>query len=237
MIKLRHRRKNLSAVLCFTLLILQGVTAHSQEYDKLIIHSGDSISRHYTWLFPSFENATVKFRDGRIFVYEMNFNTMLCDMQYIGRNGDTLAITNAELVDSIRFDSSSFIYDYKKGYFQIVAGSGAVSFAIYRRTSFEPVQAGGMGEARQSGGVEVIDAINTRQGMLPPVLNQDMYALKKTAYYLISKNGDFENAGKGAFLKIYHGDRKSFERYVRQNKIDFNDQADLEKLFHFCVQS
>ena len=198
---------------------------------------GDSISHHYSYLFPSFKEATVKFRDGRHFTYKMNFNTLLCDMQFINAKGDTLAITNGELIDSIQLDSSYFIFDYKKGYFQIIAVSDAARLAIYRRSTFQPVQKGGMGESKQSGGVEMINAIGSRQGTTPLVLNQDIYVVRKTTYFLIYKSGEMENAGKAAFMKIYDGDEKSFEQYVKANKINFNEQGDLEKIFHFCTQN
>ena len=238
MIRLQRKIAAIAAVFYFAALVLQGVPAHAQQrYDRTVIPAGDSISNHYSYLFPNFTNATVKFRDGRSFVYKINFNMLLCDMQFINRRGDTLAITNAELIDSILLDSCSFIYDYQKGYFQIVAVSDAGRLAIYRQSTFQPVQKGGMGESKQSGGVEMINLINSRQGALPMVLNQDMYVMRKTTYFLIFKSGEMENAGKAAFLKIYGGDKKSFEEYVKENKINFNEQGDLDKLFHFCTQS
>jgi hypothetical protein len=237
MIQLRRKVSAIPVAFYFAALVLQGATAHAQTYDRTIISGGDSISHHYSYLFPSFKEAMVKFRDGRYFSYKMNFNTLLCDMQFINTKGDTLAITNGELIDSIQLDSSYFIFDYQKGYFQIVAVSDAARLAIYRRSTFEPVQKGGMGESKQSGGVEMINAMNTRQGARPLVLNQDIYAVRKTTYYLIFNRGDMETAGKAAFMKLYGGDVKSFDQYIRSNKINYNDQGDLERLFHFCTQS
>ncbi len=235
--RLRREMKYAWAVLFFAALLLQGITARSQAYDKTIVHAGDSISHHYSYLFPFFRDATVKFRDGRSFVYKINFNTLLCDMQFINPKGDTLAITNAELIDSILMDSCSFFYEYQKGYFQILAVSDAARLAVHRQSSFEPVEIGGMGESRSSGGVDMINSFSGRQGTLPLVLNRDIYVLKKTSYLVVYKGGEMENAGKAAFLKIYGGDKKSFDQYVKANKIDFNKQGDLEKLFHFCTQS
>jgi hypothetical protein len=229
--------KNAWAVLIFSALVLHGIDARSQVYEKTIVHAGDSISHHYSYLLPFFQDATIKFRDGRSFVYKINFNTVLCDMQFINPKGDTLVISNAELIDSILVDSCSFIYNYQKGYFQILAVSDAATLAVHRQSTFEPVEIGGMGESRSSGGVEMINSFSGRQGTLPLVLNRDIYVLKKTSYWVVYKNGEMENAGKAAFMKIYGGDKKSFDQFVKANKIDFNKQGDLEKLFHFCTQS
>jgi hypothetical protein len=224
-------------IFLFAALLLQGVTARSQINDKMVVHAGDSLSKHYTWLFPSFGAATVKMRDGRSVIYKMNFNLMLCDMQFINSKGDTLVVTNPVDVDSILLDSCSFIYDYKRGYFQILAISGAVSLAVHRQTTFDPVPFGAMGNKSQVGGVEMINSVSNRQGTTSLNLNEDIYVLKSTSFLLYYKGGGIENAGKADFMRIYKGDRRTFDEFVKANKIDFNKQGDLEELFQFCAQS
>ena len=225
------------AAFLFAALLLQGVIAGAQQEDKTIIHAGDSLSKFYTYLFPSFGDATVKMRDGRSVTYQMNFNTLLCDMQFINRKGDSLVITNPADIDSILLDSCSFIYDYKKGYFQILAVCGAVSLAVHRQTTFDPVPFGAMGAKSQVGGVEMINSVSNRQGTVPLTLNEDIYVLKRTSFLLYYKGGGIENAGKADFMRIYNGDKKSFDQFVKTNQIDFNKPDDLEKLFKFCTQS
>jgi hypothetical protein len=225
------------AALLFAALFLQGLTARAQINDKTIIHAGDSLSNYYTYLFPSFGDAVVKMRDGRSVIYKMNFNLLLSDMQFINPKGDTMVITNPADIDSILLDSCSFIYDYKKGYFQMLAVSDAVSLTVHRHTTFEPVPNGAMGAKSPTGGVEMLNSIANRQGTIPLVLDEDIYVLENTIFFLYYRGGGVENAGKAAFMRIYNGEKRSFDQFVKTNKIDFNKQGDLEKLFHFCIQS
>jgi len=217
-------------------VVLQCVTASGQIYDKTIIHAGDSISKYYTYLFPSFEDATVIMRDGRSAVYKMNFNLLLCDLEFINQKGDTLAVTNAMDIYSIRLDSCSFIYVHKKGYFQILATGDASSLVVHRQRRLEHVPVGGMGAGGPGGGLELYKTISTRQGIMPLVLHKDICVWRITSFLVFNSSGEMENAGRTAFMKIYDGDKRSFEQFVKENKIDFNRQDDLEKLFHFCTQ-
>ncbi len=237
MIQVRREMKYAPAALLFAALLLQGVTTSAQIFEKTVIHSGDSLSKHFTYLFPSFGDGRVKMRDGRSVVYKMNFNLLLCDMEFIDAKGDSLVIDNPVEIDSILLDSCSFIYVYKKGYFQILAVSGDVSLAVSRVGAFEPVPFGGKGEKMSTGGVEMYNSIATRQGMMPLLFNQDIYALRTTSFLILYMGGQTENAKKSAFMRIYHGDKKTFDQFVKTNTIDFNKQGDLEKLFHFCTQS
>lgn len=234
---IRHIIKNAPAAFVFTVLLLQAVSVLAQKNDATIVHVGDSLSKFYTYLFPSFEDATVKMRDGRSFVYKMNFNTVLCGMQFINSKGDTLVITNAEEIDSILLDSCSFIYDFKKGYFQILATSGKLNLAVYRQCTYQPVAYGAMGSNGSSVNVEMANSISNRQGTAPLTLNEDIYLLKHTNYVLYYLGGETEDVGKSTFSRIYKGDKKSFDKFIKANKIDFNKQGDLEKLFQFCTQS
>jgi len=218
-------------------LVLPGLAAHSQVSEKTVISAGDSISNHYSYLFPSYKEAKVKFRDGRSFTYKMDFNMLLCVMQYINTKGDTLQITNGELIDSIRMDSCAFTYDNQKGYFQIIAVSDAASLAINRTASFQFVQKGAMDKSDQSSQVQMITDVNSRQGSIPLVSAQDTYVVRTTTYLLILKTGEMVTAGKNAFIRLYNGDKKTVEQYIKENKINFNQQADLEKVFNFCTQS
>jgi hypothetical protein len=218
-------------------LVLQGAAAYAQVSEKTVIPAGDSISNHYRYLFPSFKEAKVKFRDGRSFTYKMDFNMLLCVMQYINTKGDTLEITNAELIDSIRMDSCAFTYDNQKGYFQIIAVSDAASLAVNRRCTFQFVQKGAMDKSEQSSQVQMITDVNGRQGSIPLVSDQDTYVVRTTTYLLVLKSGEMMNAGKTPFMKIYNGDKKTVEQYIKANKINFNQQDDLEKLFDFCTQT
>lgn len=220
-----------------TALLLQGVSARAQVYDKMIIPAGDSISKYTTYLFPSFGDATVKARDGRSSIYKMNFNLLLCDMQFIDQKGDTLVITNPADIDSIQLNGCSFIYDHNKGYFQILAVSGVVSLAVHRQTRFDPVPVGAMGAKNESGRVVMMNSIPSRQGTMPLRLNEDIYVLKSMSFVLFYEGGETENAGKAAFRGIYRGDKKDFDQFVKANRIDFNNQGDLEKIFQFCAQS
>jgi hypothetical protein len=225
------------AALILAAILLPRLPARAQVYERTIIHAGDSVSKYYTYLFPSFGDATVKLRDGRSLIYKMNFNLLLCDMQFINAKGDSLAISNPVEIDSILLDSCLFVYVYKRGYFQLLAVTDAVSLAVFRQCTFEPVQIGGMGTPRHSGGIEMFNSITSRQGTMPLLLNEDIFALKNTSFLFFYKGGGTENAGKAAFLRIFAGDKKSFDQFVKSNKIDYNKPGDLVKLFHFCTQS
>ena len=66
-------------------------------------------------------------------------------------------------------------------------------------------------------------------------MNEDVEITNETAYFLINDNEEFNKATKTSFTKAFPGSEEKIGAYLKQNKVDFNKQADLQKLFQFCV--
>ncbi|KAA9042157.1 hypothetical protein FW778_09115 [Ginsengibacter hankyongi] len=136
------------------LLILSFFSSlHAQVYEKRTVHAGESLPEVSYYLFPSFTAATVKFKNGGEMVSQMNFNMLICQMQFIDPHGDTLNVAKLADIDTIAFDSVSFFYN--KGYYEIVAAANGIKLAVLRKASYEPVKIGALGIRNHSGaGVE-----------------------------------------------------------------------------------
>jgi hypothetical protein len=79
------------ALICFS------YSVKAQVFRKKIVHSGESISDRSYYLFPSFADATVKLKAGGSLSSKMNFNLLICDMQFINPANDTLVISNPKM--------------------------------------------------------------------------------------------------------------------------------------------
>jgi len=66
-------------------------------------------------------------------------------------------------------------------------------------------------------------------------MNEDVEITSETAYFLIADSAEFNKANKTAFIKVFPEKEEDIRAYLKQNKIDFNKEADLEKLFQFCT--
>ena len=65
-------------------------------------------------------------------------------------------------------------------------------------------------------------------------MNEDVDVTKETAYFLITDDMKMIRANKAGFIKLFPESEQLIQKYLKQNKTDFNGQTDLEKLFDFC---
>jgi hypothetical protein len=223
-----------TTILLIAIIILRSFNGYAQVYDRTIIHAGDSASDYYSYRFKAFSDAEVTMKDGRTMVFKMNFNMLLCEMQFVNEKGDTLVVAKPEEIATIRLHNSLFYFD--KNYYEVVAASDSVRLVVLRKVSFEPVKIGPMGARVQSAGVSEYNAIATERGRVPLHLNEDIYAEKTTTNFLVGKNGEMVVANKAAWVKMFSPDKKSFDLFIKSNKINLNKLSDLETLFTYCVQ-
>lgn len=159
-------------------------------------------------------------------------------MQFINPKGDSLEISKPEDIDSIRLNNCTFFF--RNGYFEIIAAFDSVKLVVSRKASFETVKIGAMGLPSHSASIEDYSSYSNNDNREKPLqlhVNQDINAYEKTEYFLISNKGEFIKATKTNFLEIFSDGKKSIEKFLRLNKINFNKQDDLEKLFHFCAHT
>lgn len=220
--------------LLVALFIYSFNNVHAQLYKKKTMHTGETIASESTYLFPAFTNATVKLKNGGVLNSTMNFNLLICEMQFIGADKDTLVLTKPQEIDSIIFDNEVFFFN--KGFYEILASSDSVKLAVLRRASYEPVKIGALGISNNSGtGTQSYTSILTYAGSKNLVINEDINITTETAYVLIKNNKEMIKANKSGFIKIFPSKEADIQTYLKQNKIDFNKEADLKKLFAFLL--
>ncbi len=197
----------MKSYILFAVIFFLSFSARAQQLTRKIIHAGEDISDYFTYRFPSFEEATVLFKKNDLQTYKMNFNMLLCSIQFIDPQGDTLEISKPEEIDSIHWNSSTFFY--RNDYFEILAVSDSGKLVVSRHASLEPVMIGAMGVASRVGSIQGVDKYNQRYLMQENLrLNQDIYVYQKTDYFLITNTGEFIKANKGNFLKMFADDKK-----------------------------
>jgi hypothetical protein len=199
------------------------------------MHAGEKIASESTYLFPAFTNAVVKLKNGSTLNSTMNFNLLICEIQFIGPGKDTLVLTKPEDVDSIIFDSSVFFFD--NGFYQVIASFDSVKLVVLRKASYEPVKTGALGLPDHSGtGIQSYTSVVTHVGSKDLVMNEDIDITTETAYFLIKPDKEMIKVSKAGFMKIFPSKEAGIKTYLKQNKTDFDKETDLKKLFAYCTE-
>ena len=226
-------------ILAFTIIVLP-IFSEAQLTDKVTINAGedvtDVLSTHGLYLFPAFNTAEVKFKNGSSTKAKMNFNVYMNKVQFIGDKGDTLVLNKLELVDSILFDSTTFYY--QDGYKQILEAGAGTRLVLDRKISFDFIKKGAFGTAAPAGATtETIEDIYFAgyNGEKRLIADQDIIAIKKSSYSIIYDTNRTTTANYAGFLSAFPGMKKEIKDFSAANNINYKKENDLKKVFKFCI--
>ena len=227
----------------FVLLFFLGVAeVLAQDKDRIKVKVGGEISsRDFTYAayrFPAFQEAIIHYNTGIPAKGTLNYNFLLGEMHFIGPKGDTLALDNLYLVKYVAIGENKFYYDPEsKGFGEEIADFNAVRLLITHK--FKPSdKESGVAYDQFSNTSATTNygtyAVNGRIQKLN--INEYLVLSKRATYYISNQNNQFYPATKGNILKIFSKQKPAVEKFMKENRIDFQKEEDLKQLLGYCSQ-
>jgi len=218
--------------LLLLILVFHSYSVSAQSHDRKTIKAGENLSDYIYYLFPSFTNGTVKMKHGGTSSAKLNFNMLLCQMQFLNEHGDTMSIADPLEIDSVIINDKSFFYN--KGYYEILDNSSSAKLVVLRTVNYEAVKIGAKGLPSRGGDIDSYTNIRDENETRQLVLNQDLDVVVESTYYLMSSKGEMFIASKSSFANLFEKNKEIIEGYLKSNKTNYNKEADLKKLFDIC---
>ena len=212
---------------------------HAQD-STIIIKAGtsfnESVSITNLYEYPQFVYGKVFFIPGDSSGGRLNYNRFLDQMQFIDFKGDTLNIAYPRTIKFIRINNDLFYYDNDHGYVKLIKDNNTVKLAakqtlkVSGRNKIGAYDMASPGSAIDNYASFTID--NKNYNLTPRV---DITLTKKTQYYFGDKYNHFVLANKKNLLSLYSNKDGAITAYLKENKVDFNNPEDIEKLFQYLT--
>ncbi|MDR1197751.1 MAG: hypothetical protein LBK94_01890 [Prevotellaceae bacterium] len=94
----------------------------------------DALPRNAVYIFPDFIKGKVFFDNGATSTAELNYNTLLGEMQFLDKDGNILSLANPQDVTYITIDKKVFYYVTDKAFAELLVNSDNVKLCSKRRT-------------------------------------------------------------------------------------------------------
>ena len=208
----------------------------AQNTTSVTVKAGSKISEVLTiadiFYYPQFTKGKVFFRDGNTAAAKLNYNLLVDEMQFIDPKGDTLSLADENTVQFICVDKDSFYYD--RGYVRLVAGNKLAKLAEKQMWAVvETQKIGAYNTPTSTSSINSHASYNMNGSTYNLVVNEEVKLKKAAFYYFVDHYNRFVPAGKKNLLMLFPKEQRRIETYLRENKIDFNDKNDLEKIVQF----
>lgn len=190
------------------------------------------------YLFPEFIKGMVYFRNGTKREALLNYHCHGGQMQFLNPQADTLLFTGKYLIDYVQIGEHRFVLTEAHSDMEVIGAPGRVMLAA--RT--QPGPAGnnlshsGQHFSASEGNASRALMVSNQGGHFQWENNASGQGWRmKTTYFLIDQNRVVHPTSRRAFLRVYGRNRRELARYMREQRIDFGDADDLQKLLGFCT--
>jgi hypothetical protein len=187
----------------------------------------DSVS----YLYPSFKNGTVYFKDGRPVNTRLNYNSLFEEVMFITPGGDTMALANGAVTKYVVVETDTFYFD--NFFLRSVGTYGNLKLASKQLFVIMDVNSiGAMGNNAPSA-VTTVRTLLTR-GESKQLTRQEVLKIRKeTQFYLGDRFNHYKIVNRKNLMDFFPGKSKKVREYLRDNAIEYSSKDDLDKLITF----
>ncbi len=199
-----------------------------ERSEDLKAHMLDSVK----YYLPEFKSGAVAFKNGEISRGVLNVSTVSQKVMFIDPGGSVLELANDKDVKLMSVGHVTFL-KRKEQYVQILKSIQGLDLGVTKKVSFlEPEKQGAYGTASVTAAVSTYSSYQTDGRAFDLEKNITTPFIYKE-YLTLHRNGKFYVPEKKAFLKLFADKKAEIEKYVAENKTDFDSAADLMSLMDF----
>jgi hypothetical protein len=230
--------------LFIAITILATTVLEAQDSTTIKIEAGQLLSEVITpsirYRFPAFKQGKVLLKDKTSYDSKLNYNLLTGEIDFISREGDTLAIGDALRVnlDRVIIDTNSYFYN-NKGYLEVVKESKAGSLA--KKQNFIIASTEKIGAYNLSSPASAIDSYSSYMdpsGTFYTLRVREDVTLKlKTEYFFGNEYHLFMPATRKNLDRLFFKKKAEIEKYLKEHLTNFDNEEDLKKLLSFLINS
>ena len=187
--------------------------------------------------YPQFMTGTVVYRNGVSGAGQLNYNRLLGEMQFIDPKGDTLALADEQNVAHVTIGTNWFYVNPGKGCPEVIAEQGPIKLAkqvVLKSMRTEKKVAYGQSSGASS--VATVQPYSNNSSVHRIGATGDQVVQEDIAYFIVDQNDRYYVMNKAGILKVFPKHKRAIETYLKENPIQFTEEADLRKLIQFCSE-
>jgi hypothetical protein len=219
----------------FTLLCLFfNSISFAQQSKDFTVNSGQDIGQAIPadelYAYPTFREGMVFFKNNTASSGILNYHYFMKEFFFVGGNGDTTALANPEEADSIVIGNDKFYF--AGGFIKKDTLVGETTLATtWDFIPSEKQVVGAYGIASNSVAHSDYYQYFSRIGNGASIVAAERVTLSKhMVYYIGNKTGQFLPITKKNLFVFYAKKEQGLGQYLKENKTNFSNRADLLKL-------
>ena len=223
-------------LLIFLCVLIFGVqlSSYSQASERVYVNSGADQWENFMkviFLYPSFKDGMVEFKNGQRFVRPMNYNKLAATVEFITEKNDTMAFADEASVAHIDIGGDVFVFTPVCMRF---LSSKKVKLYVYEKVKLGDKQKiGAFGIPNSGSAIETVERIEDNQRSYKINPNETVILRKSSAYFMQTATSEILPANKKNVVTLFPQHEEAVKNYLKTHNVNFNKSSDLLELVNF----
>jgi hypothetical protein len=184
------------------------------------------------FLYPEFSICKVLLKNGNNESMMLNYNILTEKMIFIA-DDKQYEIVNPGMVDTIFMQGSRFM-PVGKGFYEVLITEQISLLVQHKGKLLPPGKPAGYGGTSQVSNTRMVSSLQRSDGNYKMNIPSDYKVLDNPVYWISIKSVIHSFISKGQFLKIFPEKNGDLKKYIKQNRIKFDNQPDMVMLVKYC---
>jgi hypothetical protein len=210
------------------------LSSFSQATQRIYVNSGEDQWDNFMlaiYLYPSFKDGMVEFKNGQRFTRPMNYNKIAGTIEFISEKNDTVAFADEAAVAHVNIGGDVFVFTPVCMRF---LSSKKVKLYVYEKMKIGDKQKiGAFGIPNSGSAIETVDRIESNQRTYRLNPSETVILKKTTSYYVQTAASEILPANKKNILTLFSGNDEPVKEYFKSHNVNFNKESDLVELVNF----
>ncbi len=232
---------SINSKIAFTLLGLIASCACVQAQKQIRVKGDENVVNVIPladrYRYPKFTTGTVTYRNGVAGTGQLNYNRLLGEIQFIGPKGDTLALADEQNIAHVTIGTSKFYINQGRGCLEVIANYGSIKLA--KQVVFESVRSEkkvAFGQSSGASSVATVQPFANNSSVHRIESAGDRMIQENVSYFIVDQNDRSYLVNKSTIFKVFAKHKKAIETYLKENSVQFSEEADLKRLIQFCSE-
>ena len=226
----------MKAKILLPLLLVTFMSSYAQTLkERVQINGGHALWENFMkemFLYPSFQEGVIYYKNGQVFKRLMNYNRILETLQFIDEKNDTLALANEEMINQVTIGNDLFIYDPMC--LKTIASHGDVAMYKHETMKIADIRRrGAFGIPNSTSAIDNYNQVFTWMSSLNLDINELVLLSKVTTFFVSKGKNKKVPASKKNILDMYSKDRQKIKKFIDSEKISFSKERDLIQLAEY----
>jgi len=238
--------------------VMLTLTSFGQSNKEVIkVNEGDTInyllSKGFQYFFPTFEQGRVCFKNNESTAALLNFNLFNNEVHFISsekqntkefRAGEEVRLAEKLVMNDVLFVliGDQIFINTPRGIMRVVANFDIKLLELDKVTEIGEVKVGGYGQPLATGAATSVTSIDHSDAISSSSENNRIsntahseFIAKKSFY--LQKNNQIYSANNAKQVgKVFPSIKEDIKSFVKENKTDFSNLADMKMLIEFCIE-